>query len=230
MQSPTYPRASECIDQDEDPLSPHHAFVARRVLFKQLGGSQAERLREGLPEAARDWLFDEGFQELGAYQEALNWSWTLQFDRLAHVAPQGFVRLDVGINKGRDFGPRRGFVYLFSTYFEDGAAILTWSHPAPHTQSNARLESWGSLGGLAEDYSAHLSRVETHLLRGAIPLRFESLEDARATHSHYYRRVANEADVRQLRGVLLFNLAMLIITPLSILAVGLFVYFNAMAG
>lgn len=231
MQSPTYPRASECIDPDDDPLSPHHAFLAQRVVFKELQGSQMPaRLRAALPDTAREWLVQESFEELGAYQESLSRFLSPKFNRLVHADPQRIVRLDLGINHGRDFGARQGFVYHFSTYFENGTAIITWSHLDPKTQSSGRLESWGSVGGLAEDYAAHRARVETHLAREAIPLKFESLADVRATHFHYYRRIANEADALRLHNAWRLNLVMLIATPIYILATILIIYFKTVAG
>jgi hypothetical protein len=104
-----------------------------------------------------------------------------------------------------DHAPRS--VYHFSTYFQDGSCMLTWSHP-PQTPSDDRLASRAGSGELARDLEDHRAAVAGWAeQRGTQPLVVDGPDAVAGLLDHYYRYVVPKSmAVSYLIGLLLLLL------------------------
>ncbi|MDP3273881.1 MAG: hypothetical protein Q8Q09_01710 [Deltaproteobacteria bacterium] len=107
--------------------------------------------------------------------------------------------------------------WFFTTYFDDGTAIITWSHPN-RTRSSARLISQQISGSLATQFAWHQNAVRARVEAGARPVPCDNTDDAAALGRHFYRAVLSPDHALAavtVRPLLLLYLLSLLLVPRS---------------
>lgn len=121
------------------------------------------------------------------------------------LEPERTVQLHSRHRRFRDHAPHS--VYHFSTYFQDGSCVLTWSHP-PQTPSTDRLASRAGTGDLGRDLDDHRAATKDWAAqRETEPLVIDGPSAVAGLIDHYYRYVVpKSAAASFLLGLLLLPL------------------------